>query len=164
MVRAGQYTGSIGKPSKVALLGFSFGSYTTHNVVAAQPNLADAVILTGIGFNSTGLDLNGLVRSFVPRIAALQNPALYGDRDSGYWTWRDGFTQIYKLGLSIRYTEPWLTASSSYFRYPNYSPDIAVWAEVVKQPFSVSEFLTFATFETTPISYTGPALVSFLNP
>ena len=96
MVRNGQYTGSIGKPSKLALIGFSFGSYTTHSAIATEPDLADAIILTGIGFNTTGLNLNGLVRSFVPRVAALQNPHLYGDRDFGYWTWVDELAQIYK--------------------------------------------------------------------
>ena len=96
VVRQGKYTGSIGKPDKVALMGFSFGSYTTHGAIALTPEIADAVILTAIGFNKTGLNVNGLVRSFVPRIAATQNPALYGDFDSGYLTWVDKFAQIEK--------------------------------------------------------------------
>ena len=30
VVRQGKYTGSIGAPSKLALIGFSYGSYITH--------------------------------------------------------------------------------------------------------------------------------------
>lgn len=78
------------------MIGFSYGSLTTHGAIAARPEIADAVILTAIGFNTTGINLNGLVRSFVPRIANLQNPRLYGDRDTGYVTWVDKFAQIHK--------------------------------------------------------------------
>ena len=93
-VREGQYTDTIGKPRKVALIGFSFGSYTTHGAIALTPTIADAVILTAIGFNSTGLNVNGLVRSYGLRVARQQNPALYGDRDAGYLTWVDRYSQI----------------------------------------------------------------------
>jgi hypothetical protein len=95
-VRAGQYTGTVGVPSKIALMGFSFGSLATHGAISLTPEIADAVILTAIGFNMTGINVNGLVRSFVPRIAALQNPRLYGDRDSGMVTWVDKFAQVHK--------------------------------------------------------------------
>lgn len=96
LVRSGNYTGSIGKPDKIAVMGFSYGSYATHTAIIEDPKIADAVILTAIGFNKTGLNVNGLVRSFVPRIAATQNPFLYGDLDTGYVTWVDKFAQIQK--------------------------------------------------------------------
>ena len=96
LVRSGQYTGTIGKPSKVSLMGFSFGSYTVHGAIALTPEIADAVVLTAIGFNKTGLNVNGLVRSYNPRIAELQSPSLYGDRDSGYLTWVDKDAHIWK--------------------------------------------------------------------
>lgn len=82
-------------------MGFSFGSVATHSAIAAKPNIADAVVLTAIGFNPLGLNINGLVRSFVPRIANLQNPRLYGDRDTGYITWVDKFAQIHKYVFTI---------------------------------------------------------------
>jgi hypothetical protein len=44
----------------------------------------------------TGLNVNGLVRSFVLRVASVQNPLLYGDLDTGYVTWVDKFAQIEK--------------------------------------------------------------------
>lgn len=96
IVKAGKYTGSIGKPAKTAVMGFSFGSYTTHGAVATTPDIADAVVLTAIGFNDTGLNPNGLVRSFEHRIANVQNPALFGDLDEGYLTWVDKFGLIWK--------------------------------------------------------------------
>ena len=95
-VKDGNYTGDIGKPTKTAIMGFSFGSYTTHGAIATMPDLADAVILTAIGFNSTGLNSNGLVRSFEPRVANQQDLVLYGNLDNGYLTWVDKFGLIWK--------------------------------------------------------------------
>ncbi|CAI6247338.1 unnamed protein product [Periconia digitata] len=126
LVRSGKYTSNI-KAEKVAVIGFSFGSYTTHAAVAETPDMADAVILTGIGFNSTGINGKGLLRSFVPRIAALENPALYGDRNTGYLTW----PSVYDLVMN-------------YFKAPNFDEDVALYTESAKQPYSIVEFLTFA--------------------
>jgi hypothetical protein len=89
IVRSGKVTGSIGVPEKLALMGFSFASYATHTAIAAAPGIANAVILTGIGFNATGLNGNGLLRSFVPRIANLRRPKR-GDRGTvqrSRWLW-----------------------------------------------------------------------------
>ncbi|RFU27310.1 hypothetical protein B7463_g9030, partial [Scytalidium lignicola] len=140
-VRAGEYTGNLGKPNKLALMGFSFGSYTTHTAIVEQPEIADAVILTAIGFNETGLNVNGLLRSFVPRIANVQNPLLYGDRDNGYLTWPDKFAQIH-----------------NYFHQPNYEEAAADFAEIVKQPYPVAEFLTLLSGPKDASNYTGPVL------
>lgn len=41
-VRSGEYTGTIGKPAKLALMGFSFGSYITYSTIAAMPDIANA--------------------------------------------------------------------------------------------------------------------------
>lgn len=96
IVRGGQCNGAIGKPSKLALMGFSYGSYTTHGAIAEQPDIADAVILTAIGFNTSGLNANGLLRSFGMRVANLQDPEKFGDLDTGYVTWVDKYAQILK--------------------------------------------------------------------
>ena len=140
-VREGKFTGKIGKPRKVALMGFSFGSYTTHGAISLTPNLADAVILTAIGFNKTGLNINGLVRSYAARVAREQNPALYGDRDSGYLTWVDRSAQIL-----------------NYFKRPNYDDAAVSFAEAAKEPFAVAEFLTLLAGPQDASNYTGPAL------
>ncbi|MCJ1446737.1 MAG: hypothetical protein MMC23_007243 [Stictis urceolatum] len=142
LVRQGKYTGSIGKPSKLALLGFSYGSYTTHGAVALTPELADAVILTAIGFNKTGLNTNGLLRSFQHRIAQKSNPALYGDRDTGYLTWVDKFAQVL-----------------NYFNEPNYELGAVQFAEAAKEPYALTEFLTLLSGPQNVDKYHGPALL-----
>lgn len=137
----GKYTNGI-YPKKLALIGFSFGSYTTHAAIAAQPKIADAVILTAIGLNSTGINLNGLVRSFVPRVASLQNPLRFGALDTGYLTWVDKFAQI-----------------STYFKRPFYDAATADFAESKKEAFGIGEFLTFAApAGTSAANFTGAAL------
>ncbi len=93
-VRQGNYTGSLGRPDKLVAMGFSFGSYVTHYTLAAYPDLFDGAVLTGINYNLTGLNANGLDRSFVPRVAALQNPKKFGVLDSGYLTWVDAIAQV----------------------------------------------------------------------
>jgi pimeloyl-ACP methyl ester carboxylesterase len=142
-VKTGQFTGEIGKPGKVAIMGFSFGSYTTHGAIATQPDLADAVVLTAIGFNETGLNANGLVRSFAPRLANSQNPDLFGTLDNGYLSWVDKYSLIW-----------------NYFKQPNYEPSAADFVESAKAPFSVAEFLTFPIGPKDASNYTGPVLVS----
>jgi pimeloyl-ACP methyl ester carboxylesterase len=126
LVKAGKYTGCI-KASKVAVMGFSFGSCTTHAAISETPKIADAVILTGIGLNQTGLNIPSLARSLVPRIASAENPASYRHRDVGYLTW----PSIYDLVMN-------------YFKAPSFAPDVALFTESAKEPFSVGEFLTFA--------------------
>lgn len=123
-------------------MGFSFGSYATHGAIATSPDLADAVILTAIGFNETGLDTNGLVRSFVPRLANAQNPALYGDLDNGYVSWVDKYSLIW-----------------NYFKAPFYDTKAAEFVEAAKAPFSITEFLSFPIGPKDASNYTGPVLV-----
>ncbi|KAF2174754.1 hypothetical protein K469DRAFT_725096 [Zopfia rhizophila CBS 207.26] len=142
-VKDGKYTGDIGKPVKTAVMGFSFGSYTTHGAVATMPDIADAVILTVIGFNTTGLNSNGLVRSFEPRVANQQNPALYGNLDNGYLTWVDKFGLIW---------------NGSYFKKPNYELAAADFVELSKSPFAVAEFLSFLSGPMDASNYTGLVL------
>lgn len=97
LVRSGMYTSTIGKPTKLALMGFSFGSFITHFTIAETPDIADAVVLTGIEFNTpVGVNGNGLLRSFVPRIAQLQNAARFGELDDGYLTWVDQYAFVLK--------------------------------------------------------------------
>ena len=91
--RSGQYTPTIGKPEKLALMGFSFGSYITHAAIGTSPEIADAVVLTAIGLNSTGINANGLVRSFVPRIGNSHDKK-FAAWDNGYLTWVDKFANI----------------------------------------------------------------------
>lgn len=126
----------------MALIGFSFGSYTVHSAIALTPEIADAVIPIGIRFNMTGINVNGLVRSFVPRITNLQNSALYGDLDNGYVTWVDKFAQIH-----------------NYFKEPNYDPDTIDFTEAAKQPFAITKFLTLLSGPQDTSKFNKPVLV-----
>jgi pimeloyl-ACP methyl ester carboxylesterase len=86
MVKEGKYIGTLDKPNKVAVMGFSFGSYITHDAICKTPDLADAVILTAFGPNLPTVNAGGLVRSFAPRIAKIENEKLWGSYDAGYLT------------------------------------------------------------------------------
>ena len=125
-------------------MGFSFGSFVTHFAVAEDPSIADAAILTAINYNTTGLNIQGLLRSFVPRIASLQSPRRFGSLDPGYLTWVDETAQI-----------------NTYFKYPFYSLATTSYAEEEKQPFAIGEFLTIADGEFDASGFTGAALVCF---
>ncbi|KAH8893678.1 alpha/beta-hydrolase [Thozetella sp. PMI_491] len=141
LIRQGQYTGSLGKPDKVVAMGFSFGSYVTHYTVAAYPELFDGAVLTAINYNFTGLNPNGLWRSFVPRVAALQSPSTFGSLDTGYVTWVDVIAQI-----------------NTYFKYPFYDASTAAYAEANKNPFAVGEFISIASDDLDAGNFTGAAL------
>ena len=47
-VKAGKYTGSIGKPEKLVLVGHSYGSGISAQIASAEPELVDGLILTGL--------------------------------------------------------------------------------------------------------------------
>ncbi|KAF1999787.1 alpha/beta-hydrolase, partial [Amniculicola lignicola CBS 123094] len=143
LVKSGEWTKAIGKPKKLVVMGFSFGSYITHAAVGSAPDIADAVVLTAIGLNTTGVNVNGLVRSFVPRIANLQNRKFAG-WDNGYLTWSDKFVQL-----------------NTYFKKPFYDRETADFAESEKQPFGFAEFFTIplgngGNWDAS--KFTGPAL------
>ncbi len=127
-------------------MGFSFGSFITHYSIVEDPTIADAAILTAINYNTTGLNLNGLVRSFVPRIASLQNPARFGTLDPGYLTWVDVLAQI-----------------NTYFKYPFYSIPTTSFAEEYKEAFGIGEFLTLVDGDFDASGFTGAALVCHLS-
>ena len=78
-------------------MGFSYGSYITHFAIAGTPDIADAVVLTAIGLNTTGINGNGLLRSFEPRIASGQNQKRFGELGSDYFTWVDIYGMVLKF-------------------------------------------------------------------
>ncbi|KAK7430696.1 hypothetical protein QQZ08_002740 [Neonectria magnoliae] len=127
-VKSGKFTGTLGKPDKLAVMGFSFGSFITHFAVAEKPGIADAAVLTAINYNTTGLNSNGLVRSFVPRVASLQNPRRFGTLDPGY------------------------------FKYPFYDTATASYCEENKQVFAIGEILTLTDGDFDASGFTGAAL------
>ena len=78
-------------------MGFSYASYITHFTITDTPDIADAIVLTAIGLNTTtGVNGNGLLRSFVPRIASAQNEERFGELDNGYLSWADIYAMTLK--------------------------------------------------------------------
>jgi len=51
LIRAGNYTGSFGAPSKLVHVGHSYGSLISNGLIATTPGLSDGVILTGISYS-----------------------------------------------------------------------------------------------------------------
>lgn len=47
-LKEGKYTGNIGVPEKLVLVGHSFGSVISSAIVADDPTVADGLILTGM--------------------------------------------------------------------------------------------------------------------
>jgi pimeloyl-ACP methyl ester carboxylesterase len=89
-IRAGNYTGTIGAPKKLIIVGHSFGSAISLSTVAEAPNVADAVVLTGLAFAQNG---QVALEALAPRIASTQN-AKWNDLDAGYLTSADIWANI----------------------------------------------------------------------
>ncbi|KAF2691105.1 hypothetical protein K458DRAFT_455383 [Lentithecium fluviatile CBS 122367] len=61
--------------------GLLLRCYITNAAIAVKSEIAGAVTLTSISLTQAELKLPGLAHSYVSRIANVENPALYGDRD-----------------------------------------------------------------------------------
>jgi alpha-beta hydrolase superfamily lysophospholipase len=82
LIKSGKYTGAVGVPKKLVLVGHSFGSQLSDAVMVESPKLADAAILTGYNEASDGAVI---IESVAPRVAALQNKK-WAHLDPGYLT------------------------------------------------------------------------------
>jgi pimeloyl-ACP methyl ester carboxylesterase len=89
-LRSGKYTGNIGNPSKIILVGHSFGSAISLSTLASAPEVADAVVFTGLNFLQ---NFQVVTEAMAPRIASLQNEQ-WSELDSGYVTWADIYANI----------------------------------------------------------------------
>jgi pimeloyl-ACP methyl ester carboxylesterase len=142
-VKAGKYTDSLGVPHKVVVLGFSFGSFVTTTLVAAEPTIMDDAIFTGLGYLGTAFA--PFLKAYQSRIASGQEPAKFGGLDTGVLTWVDVLANI-----------------NTYFKEPNYEIDVAEYSEKTKQPYSVGELLSLQLglgVAADAANFTGPVLV-----
>lgn len=89
--RSGQHTSLAGTPTSSLLVGYSYGSFLSNSLVAAEPTPVDGVIMTGYGLK--GIDQQIELQSFAPRVANLQSPRSEA-YDAGYVATRDLFSQI----------------------------------------------------------------------
>jgi pimeloyl-ACP methyl ester carboxylesterase len=91
-LKAGKYTGSVGVPTAVALMGHSFGSILSHGVAAYAPEAIDAVILTAYGLNFSAINFPLILEAWNFRIASIENQTFTGQNlqlDTGYVSWVD---------------------------------------------------------------------------
>ncbi|KAH8650942.1 Alpha/Beta hydrolase protein [Tricladium varicosporioides] len=138
-IKSGKYTGSLGKPKSLVLVGHSFGSIISCAAVTASPDLADGLILTGFSFNGT--NGAGFLEAFQPRIASGEDPK-WQALDSGYLTAVDIFSNI-----------------NVFFKAPDYDINIAKYAHKNRQPFAINEAISGTLVDLKAFEFRGPAMV-----
>lgn len=140
-IRAGQFTGETGVPSSVVFVGHSFGSFISNALVAAQPSIADGIVMTGYSLNGN----NTQIILEASRVAAIQNRKKFGEFDPGYVTTADVYSTV-----------------SDFFKAPDYERDVAVFAESSKAPYGIAELISISPPFFPPLNaslFGGPALV-----
>ncbi|MCJ1422472.1 hypothetical protein MMC29_000352 [Sticta canariensis] len=132
---------TIGKPTHLVLVGHSYGSFISNGLVASAPNIADAVVLTGYGFN--GSDSQVLLEAFAPRVARLQRPRAFSAFDSGYLTTADIFGTV-----------------QIFFKAGAYDRAVAAFTEANKQPFAINEAVSVSPgfLRNDAPNFKGPTL------
>ncbi|TVY78492.1 hypothetical protein LSUE1_G004850 [Lachnellula suecica] len=139
-LRQGNYTDSIGQPSKIVHMGLSFGSVLTTALIASYPNISDGVALTGSGFNGT--NEGALWEAFRLNIASTVSPGKWPGRDSGYLTFGDPF------------------ANSAIFLHPGmYDREVLLYTQEIRHPLAAMEMVSEARLNLLATHFTGPVLV-----
>ncbi|KAL2060027.1 hypothetical protein VTL71DRAFT_9849 [Oculimacula yallundae] len=138
-VRAGKYTGALGTPKALVLVGHSFGSVLSSALVTAKPSIAEGLILTGFSFNGTNGD--GFLEAFQPRIASGES-SKWTSLDNGYLTATDIYSNI-----------------NVFFKAPDYDVDIAKYAHRNRQPFGINEAISGGLVNLAPTNFAGVAMV-----
>ncbi|KAH8726413.1 Alpha/Beta hydrolase protein [Phaeosphaeriaceae sp. PMI808] len=142
LIRDGSYTGTIGKPKKLVLVGHSYGSYTSNLAVAKYPKLADATVLTGMAYAGDS-DGKKSLEAMAPRIASSLNPDRFSQLDTGYVLAADIYTHI-----------------NTFFKAPAYEADAARHAYSINAPLAVTEYLSIATKSPVAPNFEGAVLVT----
>lgn len=122
-LRSGQYTGNIGKPNSIVLVGHSFGSITSNSLITKYPKLVNGATLTGIAYAPVPNLQKVLVETAAPRIASNMSPSQFKDLDSGYLTFAD------------------ISHINAFFKGPNYDIDVAKYANTLVAPFAITKFV-----------------------
>lgn len=132
------------KPSKVVHVGHSYGSFMTGGLLSRYGHLSDGAILTGLLINPHLLAGVASVASFGLEFAPESDPARFSDRSSGY---------IVMKTLS--------DIQQVFLKKGSFEPELLSYAELVKQPNTVAEFLSGAqAFGQPAVDYKGPVQVS----
>ncbi|KAK0666498.1 alpha/beta-hydrolase [Cercophora samala] len=142
LIKGGHYVGGTGRPSQTVLVGHSFGSAITSEVLRKNKKLVDGVVLTGFSYNSTHLNGLEFLEAAGVRIAAQQQPGKWRQLDTGYLTTVDLFASV-----------------TTFFHEGYYDTEVARYVDDHKVPFAVTELLTGHSFAIKPIDFKGAALI-----
>lgn len=131
-------------PRKVVHVGHSYGSFMTSGLLARHGGLSDGAILTGLLSNEHLLKEVSQA-AFGLEFAAESDPVRFGDRPSGY---------IVQRTLS--------NVQQIFLKKGTFEPELLSYAELVKQPAAVGEFVSAAqAFGQPALDFTGPVQVSY---
>ncbi len=132
------------QPAKVLHVGHSWGSELTNGLAAVAPELSDGIVLTGFGIPPQGQAL--FIASSTLRIASVNAPHRFPAEkySTGFLTWSDKYVNQF-----------------NFFGYPNFDAAVLERAEAIKQPFTVSEFLSGGSIPYEAPDFMGPVL--YLN-
>ncbi|KAK8072846.1 hypothetical protein PG996_006194 [Apiospora saccharicola] len=139
-LKSGQYTGTVGKPSKIVHVGHSFGSILTHSLVQQDPSLSDGIILTDTGYNQS--DFPAIFEGGRLNIANSVSPTKYLGLNSGYLA----FADIYGN-------------SGTFFNPAHFDPDALWYTQHIAQPLAAIELLPGASGPPGATNFTGPVLL-----
>jgi pimeloyl-ACP methyl ester carboxylesterase len=123
------------------LVGHSYGSLVSNNVIAKYPNLADAVVLTGFSFAPKPSYVSVFVAAATLRISSQHDPLRYGNLDTGYIGFADIAAQV-----------------NTFFKAP-YELGTVEYADSISAPAAISEFLSQASL-SLPLEFGKPVLVA----
>ncbi|KAI8623722.1 alpha/beta-hydrolase [Xylariaceae sp. FL1651] len=139
-LRAGSYTGKIGKPSNIVHVGHSFGSILTHQLIAQYPSISDGVILTGIGYNVT--DFPAFFEAARLDIANTVSPGKYTGLDSGYLAFTDAVGN-----------------AQTFFNPADFDHEILWYTQYIAQPPAIVELISASASSLGAVNFTGPVLI-----
>lgn len=134
------------KPNKIIHVGHSFGTICTIGLLQVNGSISDGAILTGFLPND---QLGGIsVGTWGFEFARESDPKRFSDRGSGY------IVQKTKYNVLL-----------SFLKKGSFEPALLDYAEQIKQPNSLSEFVSIgAIFGTPAKDYKGPVQVCpFVN-
>ncbi|KAB5582906.1 hypothetical protein GE09DRAFT_284933 [Coniochaeta sp. 2T2.1] len=125
-------------PKKIVHVGHSLGSICTIGLLQVNGSISDGAILTGFLPNN---QLSGVsVGTWGFEYAKESDPKRFGDRGSGY------LVQKTKYNVQL-----------SFLKKGTFEPALLDYAESIKQPNSVGEFVSIgATFGTPAKDFKGP--------
>jgi pimeloyl-ACP methyl ester carboxylesterase len=122
--------------------GHSYGAYITAALASAYPELTRAISLSG--YSGLFDYFNILLAGWQSRVAALLDPARWGDLQTGYVTPVDIYADAYLD-----------------FKAPYFDHAVAEWTSLVKSPYSVGELATLGQTPYDTSNFTKPVQVKY---